>query len=136
MIEANKPTVDAELESLQRETFRYFLHETNPRNGLVRDKTATDWPSSIAATGLGPGGVSGRGRAWLHRPRCGDRESPRHTAIFLEQPAGPRAGRDRLSRLLLSFSRHADRPARLAMRTVDCGQHYSARRCADCRRVF
>ena len=45
--------VDAELEALQRETFRYFLHETNPHNGLVRDKTATDWPSSIAATGLG-----------------------------------------------------------------------------------
>ncbi|MEP7316639.1 MAG: glucoamylase family protein [Sphingomicrobium sp.] len=49
----DKPTVDAELEALQRETFRYFLHETNPHNGLVRDKTATDWPSSIAATGLG-----------------------------------------------------------------------------------
>ena len=45
--------VDAELEALQRETFRYFLHETNPHNGLVRDKTTTDWPSSIAATGLG-----------------------------------------------------------------------------------
>ncbi len=49
----DKPGVDVELESLQRETFRYFLHETSPRNGLVRDKTATDWPSSIAATGLG-----------------------------------------------------------------------------------
>jgi hypothetical protein len=45
-------TVDAELEKLQRETFGYFLHETNPANGLVIDKTASDWPSSIAATGL------------------------------------------------------------------------------------
>ena len=45
-------TVDAELEKLQRETFGYFLHETNPANGLVLDKTATDWPASIAATGL------------------------------------------------------------------------------------
>jgi hypothetical protein len=45
--------VDAELESLQRETFSYFLHETNPQNGLVLDKTASDWPASIAATGLG-----------------------------------------------------------------------------------
>lgn len=42
----------AELEKLQRETFGYFLHETNPANGLVIDKTAPDWPSSIAATGL------------------------------------------------------------------------------------
>ncbi len=49
---ADRPAVDAELETLQRETFGYFLHETNPRNGLVRDKTAPDWPSSIAATGL------------------------------------------------------------------------------------
>ena len=45
-------TLDAELEKLQRETFGYFLHETNPVNGLVIDKTAPDWPSSIAATGL------------------------------------------------------------------------------------
>ena len=40
------------LERLQRETFSYFLNETNPENGLVKDKTASDWPSSIAATGL------------------------------------------------------------------------------------
>jgi hypothetical protein len=45
-------TIDAELEKLQRETFGYFLNETNPANGLVIDKTAPDWPSSIAATGL------------------------------------------------------------------------------------
>jgi hypothetical protein len=48
----DKPTVDAELEALQHDTFSYFLHETNPHNGLVRDKTASDWPASIAATGL------------------------------------------------------------------------------------
>ena len=50
--ETMKLTVDAELEKLQRETFGYFLHETNPANGLVIDKTAPDWPASIAATGL------------------------------------------------------------------------------------
>jgi hypothetical protein len=43
---------DAELESLQRDTFSYFLNETNRQNGLVLDKTAPDWPASIAATGL------------------------------------------------------------------------------------
>jgi hypothetical protein len=46
-------TVDAELDKLQRETFGYFLHETNAANGLVIDKTAAGWPASIAATGLG-----------------------------------------------------------------------------------
>ena len=45
-------SIDAELETLQHETFRYFVHETNPRTGLVLDKTAPDWPASIAATGL------------------------------------------------------------------------------------
>jgi hypothetical protein len=47
-----KLTVDAELEKLQRESFDYFLHEANPVNGLMIDKTAADWPASIAATGL------------------------------------------------------------------------------------
>lgn len=47
-----KLTVDAELEKLQHDSFKYFLHETNPANGLVIDKTEADWPASIAATGL------------------------------------------------------------------------------------
>ena len=46
------PAVDSELETLQSQSFGYFLHETNPRNGLVVDKTQPDWPSSIAATGM------------------------------------------------------------------------------------
>jgi len=50
--ERKKLIADAELEKLQRETFGYFLHETNPANGLVIDKTAANWPASIAATGL------------------------------------------------------------------------------------
>ena len=49
---SRKLTADAELEKLQRETFGYFLNETNPANGLVVDKTAENWPASIAATGL------------------------------------------------------------------------------------
>src|SRR5690242_2521382 len=45
-------TLDTELEKAQRQAFSYFLHETNPANGLVIDKTAPNWPASIAATGL------------------------------------------------------------------------------------
>jgi hypothetical protein len=45
-------SIEAELEILQRESFGYFVHEANPANGLVIDKTAPDWPASIAATGL------------------------------------------------------------------------------------
>ena len=47
-----KLTVEAALEKLQHESFGYFLYEANPANGLVIDKNASDWPASIAATGL------------------------------------------------------------------------------------
>jgi len=40
------------LDEIQREAFGYFLQETNPANGLVVDKTNSDWPASIAAVGL------------------------------------------------------------------------------------
>lgn len=48
----NTLNIDAELSQLQRDSFGYFLHETNSANGLVIDKTAPGWPASIAATGL------------------------------------------------------------------------------------
>ena len=40
------------MEALQRQTFDYFLHEANPLNGLVVDKTLEGAPASIAAVGL------------------------------------------------------------------------------------
>ena len=46
------PRDGAMLDQLQKETFAYFLHESNSENGLVLDKTKKDWPASIAATGL------------------------------------------------------------------------------------
>jgi hypothetical protein len=47
-----RQTSGDELQSLQRDTFDYFLKEANPSNGLILDKTAANWPASIAATGL------------------------------------------------------------------------------------
>ena len=40
------------LKRLQCDSFSYFLHKTNPANGLVLDKSREGWPASIAATGL------------------------------------------------------------------------------------
>ncbi len=40
------------LDALQRETFDYFVHEANPVNGLIADKTQMGSPASIAAVGL------------------------------------------------------------------------------------
>jgi hypothetical protein len=44
---------DEQLQTLQRNTFRYFWEETNPENGLIPDNTsADDIPASIAGVGL------------------------------------------------------------------------------------
>jgi hypothetical protein len=40
------------MRGLQRNSFDYFVHEVNRANGLVLDKTAADWPASIAAMGM------------------------------------------------------------------------------------
>ena len=43
---------DEDLGLLQFSTVLYYLHETNPDNGLVRDKTDPQAPVSIAACGM------------------------------------------------------------------------------------
>src|SRR5688572_23275703 len=44
---------DEHLHTLQRNTFRYFWEETNPKNGLIPDHTSTDdTPASIAGVGF------------------------------------------------------------------------------------
>jgi hypothetical protein len=48
----NQITPDRKLQQLQQKAFAYFQEEANPLNGLVVDKTAPNWPASIAATGL------------------------------------------------------------------------------------
>ena len=82
-------TVDAELEKLQCETFGYFLHEANPANGLVIDKTAADWPASIAATGLAlachPASVE---RGFMPRAAAGERTLVT-LRFFWNSPQGP-----------------------------------------------
>jgi hypothetical protein len=47
-----QPFSDEELGLLQLTTLQYYLHESNPVNGLIRDKTDPGSPSSIAAIGL------------------------------------------------------------------------------------
>ncbi|MEO6095626.1 MAG: glucoamylase family protein [Fibrobacteria bacterium] len=51
-VSGDPPEIDFDLDKLQRDAFGYFLHGTNPANGLVVDKNAEDSPASIAATGL------------------------------------------------------------------------------------
>lgn len=69
-----KPGDLEELGDLQRHTFRYFVYETNPGNGLVRDRSREGSPASIAAVGLAltcyPVGVF---RRWLTRAEAAER---------------------------------------------------------------
>ena len=51
--DAHRVLSDEELGQLQLTTLHYYLHESNPANGLIRDKTDPTAPSSIAATGFG-----------------------------------------------------------------------------------
>jgi len=84
-----KRTVDAVLEKLQRESFGYFVDETNPLNGLVIDKTAPNWPASIAATGLAlaayPVGVE---RGFMSRDAAAERTLAT-LRFFWNSPQGP-----------------------------------------------
>ena len=77
------------MQKLQRQSFSYFLHETNPVNGLVIDKTAPDWPASIAATGLAlaayPVAVE---RGFMSRAVAGER-ALKTLRFFWNSPQGP-----------------------------------------------
>jgi hypothetical protein len=82
---------EAELDTLQRETFDYFINEANPANGLIVDKTEPDWPASIAATGLAlasyPVGVE-RG-FWTRRSAV--KRTLATLRFFLSSPQGSEA---------------------------------------------
>lgn len=84
-----KSSTEAELETLQRETFDFFLKEANPANGLIIDKTAVNWPASIAATGLAlaayPAGVE---RGFMPR-RIAVERTLNTLRFFWNSPQGP-----------------------------------------------
>ena len=82
-------SVDATLEKLQHESFKYFLHEMNPANGLVMDRNDANWPASIAATGLAlaayPVAVE---RGFMSRPAA-RRRTLNTLRFFWNSPQGP-----------------------------------------------
>jgi hypothetical protein len=80
---------DLDLRRLQFTTLLYYLHETNPDNGLVRDKTDPTAPCSIAAMGLAlatvPVVVE---RGVLFRPFAAKRARQKLRFLY-ELPQGP-----------------------------------------------
>ncbi|WP_440998558.1 glucoamylase family protein [Fodinibius sp. SL11] len=106
------------LDRLQRHAFDYFLHETNPNNGLVADNSQLGAPASIASVGFSLGAyVVGVERDWISRREAIQRtlstlrffwtseQSPAPSATghkgfyyhFLDMKTGKRAGKCELS---------------------------------------
>ncbi len=112
------------LRTLQQDSFSYFVHQTNPANGLVRDKSREGWPASIAAIGLAlaayPVGVE-RGfmtrddavqrtlatlRFFANAPHGPESDATGHKGFyyhFLDMPSGRRAWRSELSSVDTAF---------------------------------
>jgi hypothetical protein len=54
------------LDAVAHETFDYFWYEANPANGLIKDRSTPDSPSSIAAVGFGLTAIPiGVDRGWI-----------------------------------------------------------------------
>ena len=61
------------LDSIQHKTFLFFLNEHHPEKGIVKDRTATWAPASIASTGFGiPAFAIGAERHWITREQAAD----------------------------------------------------------------
>ena len=65
------PEDEIMLDSIQRKTFQFFVHEHHPQWGIVKDRAASWAPSSIAATGFGiPSFAIGAERGWITREQA------------------------------------------------------------------
>ena len=109
---------DEELSLLQLTTVLYYLHETNPDNGLVRDKTDPNAPVSIAAVGMALATIPVVVERGVLFREFAAKITRRRLRYLLDMPAGSGAGRHRLQGLLLPLPRHRNRPPRLAVRAV------------------
>jgi hypothetical protein len=62
------------MDLLQRTAFDFFWKEANPSNGLIKDRSATGAPCSIASVGFGLTAISiAIDRGWITRPAGRDR---------------------------------------------------------------
>ena len=142
---------ESRLDALQRHAFEYFLHETNPANGLVADTSHPGAAASIAATGFGlaafPVGVA---RGWMARADAVERtltllrflrdsrQGPEPDATgykgfyyhFLDISSGLRAGGCELSTVDTAFLL-AGMLAATAFFDGECEEEHEIRRLAD-----
>ena len=127
---------DQDLSRLQRTTVLYYLHETNPDNGLVRDKTDPNAPVSIAAVGMALATIPVVVERGVLIREFAAKIARKRLRYLLELPAGAGAGRRRLQGLLLPLPRHRNRPPRLGVRAVHHRLGVPVRRRADRRHLL
>jgi hypothetical protein len=82
---------DKELARLQRTTVLYYLHETNPDNGLVRDKTDPAAPCSIAAVGLALATIPAVVERGVLIRKFAAKSARRRLRSLMDLPQGPEA---------------------------------------------
>ena len=110
------PATEEEL--LQATTLLYYLHETNPGYGPDSRQDRPGGAGQYRSRGTRPREHPSFGRERRDLPRVRPGARAASIALLARQPAGTRAGCDRLSGLLLSFPSHEDGAPRLELRVV------------------
>ncbi|MHA4735154.1 glucoamylase family protein [Ensifer adhaerens] len=87
--ELNRMPTEQDLARLQFTTLLYYLHCTNPDNGLVRDKTQEDAPASIAAVGMALATIPVLVERGIVIRKFAAKIARRRLQFLLECPQGP-----------------------------------------------
>lgn len=82
---------DLDLNRLQLTTLQYYLHESNPVNGLIRDKTEKSAPASIAAVGLGLASIPILIERGVFAREFASEMALKRLRFFRDAPHGPEA---------------------------------------------
>lgn len=84
----NKTEDEALMDLVQKASFDYFWNEANTETGLIKDRSTTDSPASIASTGFGITAICiGIERGWITREEGKERIN-RTLKTFWEKPQG------------------------------------------------
>jgi hypothetical protein len=89
--ELGQAPTDVAFDRLEWSSILYYLHETNPDNGLTRDKTDPSAPSSIAANGMALASLpAATERGVFYRPFAA-KMARKRLRFLSELPQGPQA---------------------------------------------
>ena len=129
----NRLPTEEDLNRLQLTTLQYYLHESNPANGLIRDKTDPSAPASIAAVGLALATIPVLVERGVISREFAPEIALRTLRFFRDSPQGPEPDATGYRGFYYHFLRHEDRSPRLGVRAVHDRLGLSVRRDAHLR---